>query len=824
MTASTATQLADTRKNPRAAATAQGSLNYQQNGKGMLTHELTTDNARAEALADVLRDAPRVDQTSRAEVLAWAAQLQARGVHLFAVARRGKEPATPGGFRDATTAPEALAGQYADGMNLGAHLGPSGLVVIDADTGAEVAEFRALWEAGWFGGGPSRPFPEPTVTTPGTGDGHADGGHWWFAASSEHTAGMPSPEVGCGTYGANATAMTGDRYVLLPGSVRDDVADRDHPAYRTAGTVAPAPASLVNMVARAESARKRRAAEAAERRAAFQDRRAAGDAGDFETSVEDWEAATSWAELLEPHGWTVASSVASCGCENWTRPGKGGGAKSATAHVACETVGGSTLLQVFSDHADPLKAKAHSKLQTYTALEHGGDMSAAVAELGLATSVEGHGPVMLSAEDVRATVVSPATEAWWAETVAKVEARAAARATTPGAWELEDLSDVLDGTYTPPETGLARRTDGVGLFYPGCIHDVHARPGTGKSLFAQWATTEVLAGGGHVLYLDYESSRAAVAHRLVSMGAQPEAMRRRLGYKRPPGHVNQDPDGFLAMLESRPWDLVVVDGVNRALALAGCGADSQDDVNAWIEAVPEAIVAATGAAVLMVDHLPKGRDAEITMPIGAQAKYAAITGVSFALVPGREPLGRGQRGTLNLVSTKDREGQLDLHGTVRDDGNRFVGTMVVDSDSEGAMAITVEPPAEAETAQSAEPAKAGSQALGVLDVFLGSVETDGPALTQAEVVHVIVAALGGDDGLTETELRRMWQDVAPSTFPTKPAHVKRARERALERGYIRRTGRGQHRVRVGETPDKVLVSRAVEALERALDGVPDNTA
>ena len=38
----------------------------------MLTHELTTDNSRAEALADVLRDAPRVDQTSRAAAVAAA--------------------------------------------------------------------------------------------------------------------------------------------------------------------------------------------------------------------------------------------------------------------------------------------------------------------------------------------------------------------------------------------------------------------------------------------------------------------------------------------------------------------------------------------------------------------------------------------------------------------------------------------------------------------------------------------------------------------------------------------------------------------------------
>ncbi|MFD8879364.1 AAA family ATPase [Corynebacterium xerosis] len=396
----------------------------------MLTHELTTDNARAEALADVLRDAPRVDQTSRAAVLAWAARLQARGVHLFAVARRGKEPATPGGFRDATTDPEVLDGQYAAGMNLGAWLGPSGLIVIDADTSAEVAEFRKMWEAGWFGSGP---FPDPTVTTPGTGDGHANGGHWWFAAAAaEHTAEMPSPAIGFKRNKGNATGMTGNRYVLVPGSVRDDVADPTTPDYRTTGTVAPAPASLVDMVAREESAQKHRAAEAAERRAAFQDRRAAGDAGDFETSVEDWGAGTSWAELLEPHGWSLASSVASCGCENWTRPGKAGGAKSATAHVACETVDGSTVLRVFSDHAEPLKAKAHNKLQTYAALEHGGDMAAAVAELGLATSVEGHNPVMLSAEDVRATVVSPATEAGWAETVAKVEARAAARAEEAG--------------------------------------------------------------------------------------------------------------------------------------------------------------------------------------------------------------------------------------------------------------------------------------------------------------------------------------------------------------------------------------------------------
>ena len=88
----------------------------------------------------------------------------------------------------------------------------------------------------------------------------------------------------------------------------------------------------------------------------------------------DFTARSTWAELLEPHGWVLAGSRGVV--TFWRRPGKPDGVSATTGYV------GADALYVFSTNAAPLEAgRSYTRFGAYAALEHGGDFSAAAAEL-----------------------------------------------------------------------------------------------------------------------------------------------------------------------------------------------------------------------------------------------------------------------------------------------------------------------------------------------------------------------------------------------------------------------------------------------------------
>jgi hypothetical protein len=97
-----------------------------------------------------------------------------------------------------------------------------------------------------------------------------------------------------------------------------------------------------------------------------------------------WAAVTSWASILEPHGWRLHRRCG--GTERWTRPGKQG-AVSATVNY-----GGRDTLFVFSSNAQPFVGwRGYSKFSAYALLNFHGDYAAAartLAEQGYATPAE----------------------------------------------------------------------------------------------------------------------------------------------------------------------------------------------------------------------------------------------------------------------------------------------------------------------------------------------------------------------------------------------------------------------------------------------------
>jgi hypothetical protein len=100
----------------------------------------------------------------------------------------------------------------------------------------------------------------------------------------------------------------------------------------------------------------------------------AGRAQSVRKPGEDFAARTTWGEILEPHGWTLATLRD--GVAQWVRPGK----TKAQGIGACSGFGGSESLTVFTT-STVFEPTSYSKFGAFAVLNHGGDMGAAAKAL-----------------------------------------------------------------------------------------------------------------------------------------------------------------------------------------------------------------------------------------------------------------------------------------------------------------------------------------------------------------------------------------------------------------------------------------------------------
>ena len=262
-------------------------------------------------------------------------------------------------------------------------------------------------------------------------------------------------------------------------------------------------------------------------------------------------------------------------------------------------------------------------------------------------------------------------------------------------WEPLDLSAHLDGTHVAEVPSLLARTDGRCLLYPGRVHSLHGESESGKSWVALAAAAAQLDAGERVLMLDFESDAATVVGRLLRLGVDPAAIRDRFDYRRPesdPRTLVGDRDVWAGLL-ARRYSLAVLDGVTEALSIYGVTSKDNDEVTGWIRSTPRALAAATGAAVVLVDHVVKDADSRGRFAIGGQAKMAALDGAAY-VVEVVDPLGVGLLGRVALRVAKDRPGGVRPHAGAWRKGDRTqeAAVVVVDSRTPGRTLVTVDPP------------------------------------------------------------------------------------------------------------------------------------
>ena len=128
--------------------------------------------------------------------------------------------------------------------------------------------------------------------------------------------------------------------------------------------------------------------------------------------------------------------------------------------------------------------------------------------------------------------------------------------------------------------------------------------------------------------------------------------------------------------------LAVIDSTGEAMALDGADPNSDDDVARWFRRVPRTM-ARLGPAVLLLDHVPKAKDAPGGFAIGSQRKRAAIDGASYRVNSSVAPA-KGVRGILKLITAKDRGGHYQQ-------GHEVAQVVIEDDVLEGVLITMSEP-------------------------------------------------------------------------------------------------------------------------------------
>jgi hypothetical protein len=411
------------------------------------------------------------------------------------------------------------------------------------------------------------------------------------------------------------------------------------------------------------------------------------------TPFDDYRARTTWRDILEPAGWTWHSTDNQH--DYWVRPGK----DPRDGHSASTIEDGPFYL--FSSSVEGIPREVGlSKAQVFAHLHHGGDLSAAtraLREQGYGDEYEASGLTLtefIHSATTRQEVDRERTS-WWPR----------------------DLAGVIEGHETEPEPTHLTRGDGPAMFYSGRVNGLIGESESGKTWVALHATAQQLTQAQPVVYLDFEDSAPGIVNRLRTLGCNDQHLAH-LTYIAPDETLSTSAKQDLAeTLITAGAGLVIVDGFNAAMTLMGLDINSNNDATTFAQQLLKPI-AATGACVVYVDHVPKSKEARGKGGIGAQAKRAMTTGCALTVTV-TEPFGQGQAGRLHLTVDKDRPGKVRAHSYAA----KHAGDVILTPEGRD-MRITIQP--------SDKGADTTAQDEAALVELLKIIE-DNPGITQTQI-------------------------------------------------------------------------------------------
>ena len=357
------------------------------------------------------------------------------------------------------------------------------------------------------------------------------------------------------------------------------------------------------------------------------------------TAGDDYNARTTWEELLQPLGWTVVYRKGEATV--WRRPGKSEGISATT------NFNGNDKFYVFSTSTQFEAETSYSKFAFYATIKHNGDFKAAANDL----RTQGYGAQSLNSFDLSNQLMP--TSALDAPT----KPSQAEPSDEESSWKPIALKDYYDGLFATPIATILKRTDGNGLIYTGRVHSIYGESESGKSWVAQIASAEMLKDDKKVIYIDFESDPSDVVGRMKSLGVSRANLLQYFTYIRPDGPREADDPYWQAILESGSAELIIIDGVTESLTMWGGETKDNDAITRWMRIFPRTVATASGAAVVLIDHITKNAETRGRFAIGGQAKLATIDGAAYLVEP-LEALAPGRVGSLTMRVTKDRPGYI----------------------------------------------------------------------------------------------------------------------------------------------------------------------
>ncbi|MET8125706.1 hypothetical protein [Streptomyces sp. NPDC005231] len=145
----------------------------------------------------------------------------------------------------------------------------------------------------------------------------------------------------------------------------------------------------------------------------------------------------------------------------------------------------------------------------------------------------------------------------------------------------------------------------------------------------------------------------------------------------------------------------MIDGSSDAYALFGLNQNDATDVSMFMRKLPRPLAEGSGAATVLIDHVPKGSNGS-RFAQGSQNKLSAVTGAAYLIEP-TEALGAGKRGVVVMRVTKDRPGMVRAVSGVyrKSDRTQIAAQVVIDSTGDGTV-FEVLAPDEADDASKAD--------------------------------------------------------------------------------------------------------------------------
>lgn len=366
-----------------------------------------------------------------------------------------------------------------------------------------------------------------------------------------------------------------------------------------------------------------------------------------------------------------------------------------------------------------------------------------------------------------------------AELIAAFEGRTPAQLWSPPGDYADRIRAVFSGSYEPTAPSVLARVDGACMLYPGCTHAIFGEPGSGKSWLAIVAAAQQIKAGHPVLYLDYEDETEPSLYRLALLGCTAREVERSFVHVTPDTHPAAPKpgdtgtraqlrqafvDAVTAGHRGEPYNLVVVDGVTNAMAIAGYNPNANDEATLWDREVPRTIAEKSGAAVVVIDHTAKastgGRYA-----IGAQSKLANVTGAAYR-VDVVEDADRSTSVHLAVYETKDRKHGVTV-STEHTEVGRLFGHFLLQTDptrSGGLDGAIITPAGVKDREVQAKAREREAQLVesgAPLDVAL---KAAGGTVPLPTLVAIVVAYYGGDNGMTRQQIDKAVQTYGPAVW------------------------------------------------------------